>query len=128
MESLETGGHLRRFKITDVVTNQKRRMSLFDLERRAEKDANRQIKKKNVTDAAKKDELKKKLVASEMEKNADGIKRIRTILHNLIVKENQNLVKRESDYNKIKPAAEKSARHAAEKIKNCPSRTCRQTS
>ena len=107
LESLETGGHLRRFKITDAVTNQKRRMSLFDLERRAEKDANRQIKKKNVTDAAKKDELKKKLVASEMEKNADGIKRIRTILHNLIVKENQNLAKRKSDYEKIKPAAEK---------------------
>ena len=107
LESLETGGYLRRFKITDAITNQKRRMSLFDLERRAEKGANRQIKKLNVADAAKKDELKKKLVASEMEKNADGIKRIRTILHNLIVKENQNLIKRESDYEKIKPAAEK---------------------
>ncbi len=107
LESLENGGHLRRFKITDAVTSQKRRMSLFDLERRAEKGAARQIKKLNVTDAAKKDELKKSLVASELEKNANGIKRIRTILHNLIVKENQNLVKRESDYNKIKPAAEK---------------------
>ena len=107
LESLETGGYLRRFKITDAVTNQKRRMSLFDLERRAEKGANRQIKKLNVTDAAKKDELRKKLVALELEKNADGIKRIRTILHNLIVKENQNLMKRESHYEKIKPAAEK---------------------
>ena len=107
LESLETGGYLRRFKITDAVTNQKRRMSLFDLERRAEKGANRQIKKLNVVDAAKKDEFRKKLVGLELEKNADGIKRIRTILHNLIVKENQNLIKRESDYNKIKPAAEK---------------------
>lgn len=107
LESLETGGHLRRFKITEAVMNQKRRMSLFDLERRAEKGAARQIKKLNITDAVKKEELKKKLVASEMEKNADGIKRIRTILHNLIVKENQNLAKRESDYEKIKPAAEK---------------------
>ena len=107
LESLETGGHLRRFKITDALTSQNRRMSLLDLERRAEKGANRQIKKLNITDAAKRDDLKKKLVASEMEKNADGIKRIRTILHNLIVKENQNLIKRESDYEKIKPAAEK---------------------
>ena len=107
LESLETNGFSRRFKITDAVTDQNRRMSLFDLERRAEKGAARQIKRLNVVDAAKKDELKKKLVASEMEKNADGIKRIRTILHNLIVKENQNLIKRESDYEKIKPAAEK---------------------
>ncbi len=107
LESLESGGHLRRFKIADAVTGQKRRISLFDLERRAEKSAARQIKNLNVTDAAKKDGLRKKLVESEMEKNADGIKRIRTILHNLIVKENQNLRTRETDYDKIKPAAEK---------------------
>lgn len=107
LESLESGGFSRRFKIADALTGQKRRMSLFDLERRAEKGANRQIKKSNVTDAVKRDELKRKLVASEMEKNADGIKRIRTILHNLFVKENQNLIKRESDYERAKPAAEK---------------------
>lgn len=120
LETLETGGHLRRFKIMDAVTGQNRRMSLFDLERRAEKGAARQIKKLNVADAAKKDELKKKLAASEMEKNADGIKRIRTILHNLIVKENQNLVKRESNYNKIKPAAEKIRRDFARENKKLP--------
>ena len=114
------GGHLRRFKIMDAITGQKRRMSLFDLERRAEKGANPQIKKLNISDAAKKDELKQRLVASEMEKNADGIKRIRTILHNLIVKENQNLVKRESDYNKIKPAAEKIRRDFARENKKLP--------
>lgn len=107
LESLETGGHLRRFKIADAVTGQNRRISLFDLERRAEKSAARNIKNLNVMDTAKKDGLKKKFVESEMEKNADGIKRIRTILHNLIVKENQNLRTRETDYDKIKPAAEK---------------------
>lgn len=120
LESLETGGHLRRFKIADAVTNQKRRMSLFDLERRAEKDAARQIKKLNVSDAAKRDKLKKKLVAKDLEKNADGIKRIRTILHNLLVKENQNLLRRESDYEKIKPAAEKIRRACARENKKLP--------
>lgn len=120
LESLETGGFLRRFKITDAVTGQNRLMSLSDLERRAERGAARQIRKLNVADAAKKDELKKKLAASEMEKNADGIKRIRTILHNLIVKENQNLIKRENDYNKIKPAAEKIRRTYAHENKKLP--------
>lgn len=106
LESLETNGHLRRFKITDAVTGKKRQMSLFDLERRAEKSARRELKKLNVSDAVKKDEITKKLVAVELEKNDDSIKRIRTILHNLIVKENQNLASRESDYKKVKPAAE----------------------
>lgn len=106
LESLETNGHLRRFKITDAVTGKKRQMSLFDLERRAEKSVARELRKLNVSDAAKKDEITKRLVAAELEKNDDSIKRIRTILHNLIVKENQNLASRESDYKKIKPAAE----------------------
>ena len=120
LESLETGGHLRRFKITDALTGQKRRMSLFDLERRAEKEAMRQIKKSNVTDAAKKDELKKKLIASELEKNADGIKRIRAILHNQIVKENQNLRQRETDYERVKPAAEKIRQNYRRENKKLP--------
>jgi hypothetical protein len=106
LDSLETNGHLRRFKITDAVTGKKRQMSLFDLERRAEKSAASELKKLNVSDAAKKDEITKKLVAGELDKNGDSIKRIRTILHNLIVKENQNLASRESDYKKVKPAAE----------------------
>jgi hypothetical protein len=120
LESLETSGYLRRFKITDALTGQKRRMSLSDLERRAEKSADRQIRKTNVTDAAKKDKLRRELVASEMEKNADGIKRIRAILHNLIVKENQNLRQRESDYDRIKPAAEKIWRAYARENKKLP--------
>lgn len=106
LDSLETSGHLRRFKITDAITGKKRQMSLFDLERRAEKSARRELKKLNVSDAARKDEITKKLVGAELEKNDDSIKRIRTILHNLIVKENQNLATRESDYKKVKPAAE----------------------
>ncbi|HLM60504.1 MAG TPA: hypothetical protein VK308_06860, partial [Pyrinomonadaceae bacterium] len=69
--------------------------------------ANRSIKKQNVTDAEKKDELRKNLVESEFEKNSVGIKRIKTILHNLVVKENRELRTRETDYKKIKPLAEK---------------------
>lgn len=107
LESLENHGDKRRFKIFDEISKQNRKMSLFDLERRAEKQANRIIKKKNVTDAAIKDELRKKLVEADLQKNADGIKRIKTILHNLIVKENRELRKRESDYQKTKALAEK---------------------
>jgi len=107
LESLENHGDKRRFKIFDEITQQNRKMSLFDLERRAEKSANRSIKKQNVTDAAKKDELRKKMVESEIEKNSVGIKRIKTILHTLVVKENRELRTRETDYEKIKPLAEK---------------------
>lgn len=107
LESLENHGDFRRFKIFDEISKQNRKMSLFDLERRAEKSANRSIKKQNVTDAGKKDELRKKLVESEMLKNSVGIKRIKTILHNLVVKENRELRTRETDYKNIKPLAEK---------------------
>ena len=107
LESLENHGDKRRFKIFDEISKQNRKMSLFDLERRAEKQANRSIKKQNVTDAGKKDELRKKLVEGELEKNSVGIKRIKTILHNLVIKENRELRTRETDYKNIKPLAEK---------------------
>ncbi len=107
LESFENHGDKRRFKIFDEISKQTRKMSLFDLQRRAEKSANRSIKKQNVTDAGKKDELRKKLVESELQKNSVGIKRIKTILHNLVVKENRELRTRETDYKKIKPLAEK---------------------
>lgn len=107
LESLENHGDKRRFKIFDEITKQHRKMSLFDLERRAEKRANRNLKNQNITDPAKKDELKKKMIADELKKNLDGIKRIKTILHNLVVKENRELGKYENDYKKIKPLAEK---------------------
>ena len=120
LESLENQGHLRRFKIYDAITGQKRRMSLFDLERRAEKEANRQIKKMGVREAAKKDELRKKLVEAELQQNSDSIKRIRTILHNLIVKENQELRRHEKDYEKLKPSAEKIKRDCRRENKKLP--------
>lgn len=107
LESLEIHGDKRRFKIYDALTGKNRKMSLFDLERRAEKNAARNKEVLKTTDAVKKDELRKNLVEAELRENADGIKRIKTILHNLIVKENQNLRKRESDYQKSKPLAEK---------------------
>lgn len=107
LESLENHGDKRRFTIYDALTGKSRKMSLFDLERRAEKNAARSKEVLKVTDATKRDELKKNLIEAELRENADGIKRIKTILHNLIVKENQNLRKRESDYQKSKPLAEK---------------------
>ncbi|HRH40306.1 MAG TPA: relaxase MobL [Pyrinomonadaceae bacterium] len=107
LESLVNHGDKRRFKIFDEITKKPRKMSLFDLERRAEKRANRSLNKQNITDAAKKDELRKSLVENEFEKNAEGIKRIKTILHNLVVKENRELNTRENHYKNIKPLAEK---------------------
>lgn len=107
LESLENHGDKRRFKIFDEISKQNRKMSLFDLERRAEKSANRSIKKQNVINAGKKDELRKNLVESELQKNSVGIKRIKSILHNLVIKENRELRTRETDYKNIKPLAEK---------------------
>ncbi len=120
LESLENHGDKRRFKIYDEITSKDRQMSLFDLQRRAEKSANRQIKKQKVTDAVKKDELRKSLVETEMQKNSDGIKRIKTILHELIVKEHQTLRKRETDYRLIKPLAEKIRRDCRRENRKLP--------
>lgn len=118
LESLENHGDKRRFKIYDEITARKRSMSLFDLERRAEKSATREIKKLENADPAKKEALRKTLVEAEIGKNADGIKRIKTILHNLIKKENQTLRMRENDYNKAKPLAEKiRQKHRSENTK-----------
>lgn len=107
LDSLVNHGEQRRFGIFDEITKKTRKMSLLDLERRAEKRATQFIKKSNLTDPVKKEEVRKNLIENELEKNAAGIKRIKTILHNLIVKENQNLRKREDNYRRIKPLAEK---------------------
>lgn len=107
LESLENHGDKRRFNIYDEISGKKRQMSLFDLERRAEKSSNRNIKNLKITDPVKKEELRKNSVQIELQKNLDGIKRIKAILHNLVVKENQTLRGREKDYDKIKHFAEK---------------------
>ncbi|MDQ3179881.1 MAG: hypothetical protein M3Q33_05110 [Acidobacteriota bacterium] len=107
LESLENHGDKRRFIIYDEISGKKRQISFFDLERRAEKRANRSIKNLNVTNAVKRDEIKKTLVETELQKNSGGIKRIKSILHNLVVKENQTLRTREKNYDKINPLAEK---------------------
>lgn len=120
LESLTEHGSFRRFLIYDEVSGQKRRLSLFDLERRAEKTARRELRKLKTTDAAKKDEIGKKLVVSEMKKNTDCIKRIKTILYNLITKENQNLRTGEKDHEKIKPQAEEIRRRYVRENKKLP--------
>lgn len=120
LESLTEHGAFRRFLIYDETSGRKRRVSLFDLERRAEKNASRELKKLKITDAAKRDEISKKIISSEMEKNLDGIKRIKTILHNLITKENQNLKTREKDYEKTKPQAERIRRRYRAENKKLP--------
>lgn len=120
LESLENHGDKRRFKIFDEITKQHRKMSLFDLERRAEKRANRNLKRHNITNPIKKDELTKKLIQDEFQKNTDGITRIKTILHNLITQENRELRKREKHYKNIKPLAEKIRTLYKKENKNLP--------
>lgn len=107
LDSLENHGDKRRFKINDAISGQTRSMSLFDLERRAEKNANQNQKLKNIRDPKKRDDEIARLVAVEMSQNLDGIKRIKTILHNLIIKEHRNLKALEATYNELKPHAEK---------------------
>ena len=54
-----------------------------------------------------------------MQKNLDGIKRIKTILHNLVKKESGELEKREENHKSVKPIAEKirqNYRHESKKL------------
>lgn len=108
LDSLVNHGDKRRFRIFDEISGKNRSISLFDLERRAEKSAARKIKTQNITDPVKKENQRKTLVEDEMQKNFDGIKRIKTILHNLVRKETDELKKHEEDYKTVKPLAEKS--------------------
>ncbi|HRH41368.1 MAG TPA: relaxase MobL [Pyrinomonadaceae bacterium] len=107
VSSLENHGINKRFKIFDEITEKSRKMSLTDLERRAEKNADQIVKKQDLTNKPASEELKQKLVTEELATNEAGIKRIKTILHNLIRKENQNLRGREGEYKSVKPLAEK---------------------
>lgn len=120
LDSLENHGDKRRFKIFDAVSGKTRRMSLFDLEQRALKTANRAVKKQKITDAVRRGETRDNLAALEMQKNSDAIKRIKAILVGQIVRENKELEKRESDYRKFHPAAEKLRREYRQANKKLP--------
>lgn len=119
--SLEDHGDKRRFKIFDKISQKHRKMSLFDLERRAEKNANRNIKKQNLTDVKAKEELKKKVVETDLQQNEHAVKRIKTVLHNLIVKENRQFRERENEYKTVKPLAEKIRQNYRKENKKLPS-------
>lgn len=120
LTSLEDHGDKRRFLIFDEISQTHRKMSLFDLQRRAEKNANRNIKKQKLTDEGSKEELKKKLVETELQQNEHAVKRIKTILHNLIVKENRTLRERENEYKTVKPLAEKIRQNYRKENKKLP--------
>lgn len=120
LDSLVNHGDKRRFKIFDAISGKKRAISLFDLERRSEKRADKNIKKRNISDSVKKEELRKTFVEDELQKNIDGIKRIKTILHNLVVKETGELRKREDEYKIVKPLAEKIRQNYRKENKQLP--------
>lgn len=107
LRSLEEHGDKRRFKIFDNITGEKRKMSLFDLGRRAERTADQKVQSNKIVDPVKKDETRNALVTIEIQKNADGIKRIKTILRHLLIKENLEVNARKNDYAKIRPLADK---------------------
>ncbi len=107
LDSLENHGDKRRFKINDAISGQTCLMSLFDLERRAKNYTKQNRKLKDITDPIKHEAQKARLIEAEMSQNIDGIKRIKTILHKLTVKEHQLLKENETKYDEIKPLAEK---------------------
>ena len=107
LESVVENGHKRRFLIFDAATNQKRRMSLFDFERRAEETASREIRKLKITDSDKIAELRKNFVDSEFSQNAAGIKQIRTILFKTAAREESTRLKLENNYKLVRPEADK---------------------
>lgn len=120
LASLEDHSDKRRFKVFDEITKKHRKMSLFDLERRAEKNANQQIKKQNLTGLERKEDIKKKLVEIELQQNEQAVKRIKTVLHNLMVKENRTLRERENEYQTVKPLAEKIRQNYRKENKKLP--------
>jgi hypothetical protein len=120
LDALVNHGDRRRFRIFDEIGQTKRSISLFDLERRAEKRAAGMMEREDITDPLKKEELKKTLVEDELKKNLGGIKRIKTILHNLVVKETIELRKREDDYKTVKPLAEKIRHEYRKESKKLP--------
>ena len=106
LESIVGNGHKRRFLIYDATTNQKRRMSLSDFERRAEETASREIRKLKITDSDKIAELRKTFIESEFNQNAAGIKRIRTILFKTAAREESTRQKLENNYKMVRPEAD----------------------
>ncbi|MGB7208376.1 MAG: relaxase MobL [Pyrinomonadaceae bacterium] len=107
LESIVENGHIRRFLIFDAVTNQKRKMSLLDFNRRADELASREIKNLKITDSTKITELKKNFLDAEFSQNAAGIKQIRTILFKTATREESIRQQLENDYKLVRPEANK---------------------
>lgn len=107
LDEIGENGHKRRFMIFDAVTNQKRRMSLADFNRRADELASREIKNLKITDVTKITELKKNFLDAEFNQNTAAIKQIRTILFKTAVREESTLQQLEKDYKLVRPEAEK---------------------
>jgi hypothetical protein len=107
LDAIAENGHKRRFTIFDAVTNQKRRMSLFDFNRRADELASSEIKNLKITDSTKIVELKKSFLDTEFSQNAAGIKQIRTILFKTAAREEITRQQLEKDYKLVRPEADK---------------------
>lgn len=101
LESIAKNGHKRRFLIFDTVTNQKRRMSLVDFERRADDAAASELRRLKISDGSGVAELKKHFLDAEFNQNAVGIKRIRTILFKTASREERIRQQREEEYKLI---------------------------
>ena len=107
LDAILENGHKRRFMIFDAVTNQKRRMSLFDFNRRADDVASREIKNLKITDSTKIAELKKNFLDAEFSQNAAGIKQIQAILFKTAAREESTRQQLENDYKLVRPEADK---------------------
>ncbi len=106
LESIAENGKKRRFLIFDAITNQKRRMSLLTLERRAADGASQEVKRLKISDPNKIAELRENFIGSELDQNLNGIRQIRAILIKTAAKEELIRQQREDVYRLVRPEAD----------------------
>jgi hypothetical protein len=102
-----TNGDKRRFLIFDNLTNRKRRMSLFDLERRSRQRADRKIRDKKIKDPEQKDILRTQVFAAEMARSRPAAEQIESALQLFLDKETKELEIRKKEFLKTENRAEK---------------------
>ncbi len=120
LDSIVEAGHKRRYVIFDALTQQKRRMSLDDLERRAAEHASLALRKLKLKDAASIAEYRRSLIDAELEQNSNGIRRIRTILLKTASKEQRSHSHWESLHNLAGPEAKKIRDHFRKQNQKLP--------
>lgn len=87
LKSVTEFGRDKRFLVFDELTGKKRRLSLNDLDRRAESRASPALKNRGITDPGNIESYRNQHINSELELNAQAVRRIKTILFKTTAKE-----------------------------------------